>query len=253
MSEKKAMPKNEIPEPRKQREIDYPLKLDKAETEWLYQKPFSYPPIPNTTKHLIDFGYILRLLTLPENAKILDLGVGPGWTSIFLAKTGYKVTGIDISPEMISIARERAEAEGLRINFEIADMESFDLKDKFDGILIYDTLHHCLDIEGVFRCCFKHLNRKGVLLLAEPNYIHNWRGRHAVKRFGTTEKGYSPFYLKRNLRKCGFVKVQRFHNNSKRLYTNSLPDIFLHLAEPWIYRIGLSLFWTQIWLRAEVP
>lgn len=238
---------------RKQREIDYPSKLDPTGIQWLKNKPFEYPPSTHTAKHLIDFGYILRLLEVPKNAQILDLGVGPGWTSIFLAKIGYEVTGIDISPEMIRIADDRSKKENLKINFLVADMESFDLAQKFDGILIYDSLHHCVDIEGVFRCCFRHLKSKGKLLFAEPNFMHNIKGKHATKQYETTEKGYFPWYLKRILRRCGFVKVKRYHNNSKRLYGNSIPDFMLHIVEPFVYRFLLSQFWTQIWIRAEVP
>jgi len=238
---------------RKQGEIDYPLKLNADEVDWLYNKPFRYPPTNETIKHLIDFGYILRLLEIPREAKVLDLGVGPGWTSLFLSRIGYRVTGLDISPEMIRIARERAARERADVRFLVADMENFELNEKFDGILVYDALHHCINVGAIFKKCFEHLKSGGKLLLAEPNFMHNFRGKEAAQRFGTTERGYFPWYLKRTLRKCGFVKIRRFHNNRKRLYGNSPLEIVMHLSEAFVYRFILSLFWTQIWIRAEVP
>jgi len=44
--------------------------------------------------------------------------------------------------------------------------------------------------------------------------------------------GYSPRRLKRLLRGAGFVEITRFHNNRKRLFTNSPREIAAHIAEP---------------------
>jgi hypothetical protein len=87
-------------------------------------------------------------------------------------------------------------------------------------------------------------------LIAEPNWKQRFQGRNAVEQWGTTELGYSPRRLKRLLKGAGFTRVERFHNNRKRLYSNAPRDIALHLAEPLVYRF-LAPFWTQIWLRAK--
>ena len=47
--------------------------------------------------------------------KVLDIGCGAGTNSIFLAKNGFDVTGIDISPIAISIAKVRAKEAGLEV------------------------------------------------------------------------------------------------------------------------------------------
>jgi 2-polyprenyl-3-methyl-5-hydroxy-6-metoxy-1,4-benzoquinol methylase len=54
----------------------------------------------SASRYFLDFGEILGLLPSPP-ARILDLGVGPGWTSIFLARCGYSVLGLDIAPDMV--------------------------------------------------------------------------------------------------------------------------------------------------------
>jgi hypothetical protein len=61
--------------------------------------------------------------------------------------------------------------------------------------------------------------------------------------------GYWPRQLKRLLREAGFTDIARFHNNRKRLFSNSPREIAAHVAEPLAYRT-LAPFWTQIWLRA---
>jgi 2-polyprenyl-3-methyl-5-hydroxy-6-metoxy-1,4-benzoquinol methylase len=64
----------------------------------------------SASRYFLDFGEILGLLTSPP-ARILDLGVGPGWTSIFLARCGYSVLGLDIAPDMVQTASENAPPE----------------------------------------------------------------------------------------------------------------------------------------------
>lgn len=69
------------------------------------------------------------LVTLIESGKIpkgraLDLGVGPGHDAAFLAKSGYQVTAVDISPAAIRLAKKTARAAGVedKINFLEADI-----------------------------------------------------------------------------------------------------------------------------------
>ena len=88
------------------------------------------------------------------------------------------------------------------------------------------------------------------ILLAEPNWKHRFQGREAAGAFGVTELGYTPRKLKKLLREAGFSDVRRFHNNRKRLFSNTPRDTAAHLAEPLVYRL-LGPFWTQIWLRAR--
>jgi len=54
----------------------------------------------------------------------LDLGCGRGRHSITLARRGYQVTGVDLSPRAVETARKRAEDEGLgtSVKFQIGDM-----------------------------------------------------------------------------------------------------------------------------------
>ena len=102
----------------------------------------------------------------------------------------------------------------------------------------------------VLQAAHRALAPGGRLLLSEPNWKHRFEGRQAASEYGVTDLGYTPHKLKRLLRAAGFTHIRRFHNNRKRLYSNALPDIAAHLAEPLAYR-ALAPFWTQIWLRAE--
>jgi len=232
---------------RKQAESDYPAQIDEAGRDWLRTKPFVNAP-RETARHLIDFGYVLQLLDLQKGMRLCELGCGSGWMTRLAARHGVEAVGYDISPEMISIARAQADAEGVAARFEVGDMESLDLGGAFDACLIYDALHHSPRADLVVRSARRALRRGGRVLLAEPNWKHRFQGRTASSEYGTTELGYTPRALKRLLRDAGFTEIRRFHNNRKRLYGNTPLEILSHIAEPLVYRL-LSPFWTQVWLR----
>jgi 2-polyprenyl-3-methyl-5-hydroxy-6-metoxy-1,4-benzoquinol methylase len=236
---------------RKKAEIEYPEVVGEEGRAWLRTKPFGNAP-RESARLLIDFGYILQLLDLQPGMSLCELGCGPGWMSRFAARHGLHAEGYDISPDMIEIARELAEHEGLDARFEVADMEELDLGRRFDTCLLYDALHHSPRADLVFATAHRALKPGGKLLLAEPNWKHRFQGRDASGEYGVTELGYSPRRLKRLLRDQGFTDVQRFHNTRKRLFSNTPRDVAAHLAEPFVYR-ALGPFWTQIWLRATAP
>jgi SAM-dependent methyltransferase len=237
-----------LDEERKQAEIAYPDAIGEAGRHWLETKPFGNDP-RETARLLIDFGYAVQLLDLRPGMSLVELGCGPGWMTIFAARHGLDATGYDISPEMIDIARRRAQAEQVDARFEVGDMERLDLAKRFDACLVYDALHHSPRADLVFGAAHRALKPGGRLLLAEPNWKQRYQGRGATDEYGTTELGYTPRRLKRLLRDNGFHRVQRFHNNRKRLFGNRPLEVAAHLAEPLAFR-ALGPWWTQIWLRA---
>ena len=178
-------------------------------------------------RHLKDKGYtdqaflhhwsaVVEIMNQHEfGPRVLDLGCGPGWTSIFLAGRGCDVTGVDIAPDMIGIARENAKRLGMAINFQVGDIEKPLIFDQpFDGILIFDALHHCKDEYAILRNCFQALRPGGKILLVEPDWFHKY-SPHAIearKNYGTTERGIGFYRLQRILRDCGFSDINRFYN-----------------------------------------
>lgn len=57
----------------------------------------------------------------PAPARVADLGCGTGTLSVLLAAEGYDVHGVDLSPEMVSRARAKAEAAGVAARFDNGD------------------------------------------------------------------------------------------------------------------------------------
>ena len=76
---------------------------------------------------------------------VLDLGCGSGRMTVELARRGYDMVGVDSSPEMLTVARESAEASGLaeRCLWLMQDMCDFELYGTVEAVVCcLDTLNH---------------------------------------------------------------------------------------------------------------
>ena len=82
------------------------------------------------------------LKVLPEGSLVLDLACGTGRITEFLLSKGYKVCGVDISKEMLKVARERVGSSGKLVNFYQAEAESL----PFEG-RIFDSAT-CIKLFG---------------------------------------------------------------------------------------------------------
>jgi len=74
-----------------------------------------------------EVDFLLTLYPILPGARILDVGCGTGRHSIALAQRGFRVTGLDISAGMLSVAREKAEAAGVSVEWMHADATRFSL------------------------------------------------------------------------------------------------------------------------------
>jgi 2-polyprenyl-3-methyl-5-hydroxy-6-metoxy-1,4-benzoquinol methylase len=75
-------------------------------------------------------------LNVAPGSQLLDVGCGSGQLALIAAKDGIEVTGVDIASNLVSRARARAHAEGLRVRFEEADAEALPFEDaNFDVVV----------------------------------------------------------------------------------------------------------------------
>jgi len=79
--------------------------------------------------------WILTANGIPAGARILDLGCGTGGHVIPLMKAGCDVTGVDVSAEMIAIAKAKAAEEGLDPELIVGDARTLDLGRRFDAVI----------------------------------------------------------------------------------------------------------------------
>ena len=181
----------------------------------LKAKPFGWPP-----SYFTDWATVaamLRAVDLPSGSGMLDLGCGTGWTSLFLAESGFRVVGYDLVAANVEIARGRAERWGSDAQFEVADMEALPAGEEVDAVLLFDALHHSRRQPAVLESVARRLRPGGWLLIGEPTWLH-WLspGAHAARRdLGWTERGLTLRGLKRDLRSAGFGETRRFFQPTK--------------------------------------
>jgi ubiquinone/menaquinone biosynthesis C-methylase UbiE len=96
-------------------------------------------------------------LTTPLEGKVLDIGTGPGFVAIEVAKllkeTGCQVVGMDLSQAILTLAAENATKVGLNgtLSWREGDAKAMPFKDgEFDLIVSNDSLHHWDDPLLVF-------------------------------------------------------------------------------------------------------
>lgn len=76
-----------------------------------------------------------RLNAKPDQ-DVLDVATGTGWSARNVARTGARVTGIDISRELIAAAEQLSNGSGDRLAFKVADAERLPFADQsFDGVI----------------------------------------------------------------------------------------------------------------------
>ena len=81
----------------------------------------------------------------PEKGKALDIGCGAGTFSVYLAKQGFDVTGVDFVEKALGFARERARREGAKVSFVKSDILQWNPPGKFDLIFDSGCLHSLED------------------------------------------------------------------------------------------------------------
>lgn len=85
---------------------------------------------------------------------ICDMGCGTGSIATIMAKRGYAVTGVDMSPEMLCLAQKKADDAGVFVRFAEQDMSVLDIGSSVDGVICaLDGVNYLKDTSHI-RSCF---------------------------------------------------------------------------------------------------
>ena len=166
----------------------------------------------------------VKMLTefIQADSVVLELGCGTGYFTKEIIKTDAKVTAIDISPDLLAVAREQVRASNVTFMEENAYRMTFS-DNYFDYIIGSSVLHH-LDIPKALSEMFRVLKPGGRIAFTEPNMMNP---QIAIQK-------NIPYIKRKLLRSYGFVDIA------------IRPFDFLHPATPvkmipLISGIGLSI------------
>lgn len=111
----------------------------------------------------------------PAPRNVLDLACGTGTLAAALAADGTCVTGLDMCPQMLNVARRKC--EGLpNVAIKQGDFRCFELNDAFDLVLCcFDSLNYVNqpgELNDVFRCVRAHLTPAGFFIFDVVNEKH---------------------------------------------------------------------------------
>ncbi|MEA3430918.1 MAG: methyltransferase domain-containing protein [Nanoarchaeota archaeon] len=102
------------------------------------------------------------LVLLPKNAKVLDLGCGAGIDAGYMTSKGFEVIGIDLSKEMLRLAKQKFP----KIDFRQQDSRDIDFHaNTFEGILAACSLIHITkkDVPALLKKLYQILKKDGTI------------------------------------------------------------------------------------------
>lgn len=145
-------------------ETDIKVNWDKMSTAYdnFTEKEDSY-------SYSIEWPCIKTMLPNLENKKVLDLGCGTGrFSFLFEKEDAASILGIDISENMLEIAKKRFVERTSKVEFIQGDISNFNtyIKETYDFIFSSTTFHYISDLESIFRNIFDSLDENGVCIIS---------------------------------------------------------------------------------------
>jgi len=124
-------------------------------------------------------GYIEKILKKHgiDKGLVLELGCGTGTMTRKMAAKGYDMIGIDLSEDMLSIARQKSEGKDDGILYLCQDMREFELYGTVAAIFcVCDTMNYMLtadDLSKVFRLASNYLDPGGLFIFdMDTRYLY---------------------------------------------------------------------------------
>lgn len=123
---------------------------------------------------------------------VLDLGCGTGSITNILAKRGYDMIGVDLSSDMLNVARDKAMEDGLDVLYLCQDIREFELYGTVDAIICtLDVLNYITepeDLKQVFALVKNYLNPDGIFIF-DINTEHKLKNVLGNNTFINDENG----------------------------------------------------------------
>jgi SAM-dependent methyltransferase len=234
--------------PRPPAERPEPRARDIARAAGQYSAPRYYEiAFDMNRKQEVDFlVHCFRRYARRPVRTVLDIACGTGPHLIRLARRGYRLSGLDLSPDNIDFLRARARRKGLAVTLYVADMARFRLPAPVDAaICMQDSQGHLLTNEAILahlRCVRRALRPGGLYVFdrymcsswTEPARRWSWtrrRGRATVRATFEALKDLDPvsqtFYedMELEVQDNGAHRVYRQRHSSRMVFPQELKSL----------------------------
>lgn len=167
-------------------------------------------------EHLQRYRAVSKFIS---NKIVLDAACGDGYGSNILSETAAQVTGFDISPDAICLARMKYKASNLK--YEVASIESLPVEDNsVDVIISFETIEHVPEeIQEKFLKEIKRVLKKdGVLIISTPDKKYHTDIPNQINEFHIKEFYENEFYM---FLKSYFSSIDFYYQGLKNYLTIS--------------------------------
>lgn len=193
----------------------------------------------------------IALMQIHADAKVLDVGCGSGWAARLLAEqaSNGRVVGIDVSDEMIRVAREQSQ-DYASIEFRVASAEALPFDDAtFTHAFSMESLYYYADIEKAAREIKRVVQPGGMFVTVVDLYRENKPSHQWIEALRVPVHLLSVADYRSLLEQSGFCNIR----DERLLDPTPVPDIYtgttFKTREDFVqYRKNGSLM-----LTAEVP
>ena len=126
-----------------------------------------------TRKSMLPAG-LADLVKTARAQKIVEFGVGTGTVAVGLSLEGYDVTGVDYSPEMLKLARQKAKIHDANTKLLDGNIVDIEIPERFDLLLCLGNTLPIItslpDSRKLLRNCARHLKPGGTAIFQILNY-----------------------------------------------------------------------------------
>jgi len=209
--------------------------------------------------HFEKLHHLLRLVDFDgyRGRSVLEVGCGAGVDLARFAKGGAEVTGVDLAPSAIELARANFSQQGLRGRFEVADGEHLPFPDNsFDLVYAHGVVQYTANPRQLVEECRRVVKPGGEAVFQVYNRVSWLNGLSKLMKVGL-EHDDAPVLLKFSIGEfrrlvSGFAKVaivperfpvkSRLHGGWKgAVYNGLFVGTFNALPRPFVRRFGWHL------------
>ena len=152
----------------------------------------------------------IDLMHIPEDARVLDVGCGSGWATRLMAEkpTTGRVVGIDISDEMVKLARETSSSFP-NVEFKVASAESLPFREhEFTHAFSMESLYYYSDMLAALREIKRVLEPGGVFVSVVDLYLENKPSHQWVEQLKVPVQLLSTLQYRALFEQAGFGNVR---------------------------------------------